>query len=55
MRESIAQAWRRWRIWRYRDRELAEQRVDRDAAEHIDRLEQGIDDTPHFGGVANGQ
>jgi hypothetical protein len=50
MRESIAQAWRRWRIWRYRGRQLAERRVDRDAAEHIDRLEHGIDDAPRAGG-----
>jgi len=44
--------WRRWAIWRYRDRQAADERVDRTSAEHIERLENGIKDAPRGPGAA---
>jgi hypothetical protein len=33
-------------MWRYDDRQSADARIDRRAGEHIERLEQGIKDSP---------
>jgi hypothetical protein len=42
----MSAAWRRWLIWRYRDRQATDVQADRVAAEHIERLEHGIKDSP---------
>jgi hypothetical protein len=52
MTNWAAAMWRRWSIWRYRDRQAAEERVDRRSAEHIERLENGIKDSPRGPGAA---
>ena len=52
MTNRVSAAWRRFLIWRYRDRQQADQRVDRRSAEHIERLENGIKDSPRGPGAA---
>ena len=46
MANWVSSAWQRWRVKRYRKRQVTYLRTDRGAQEHIERLEQGIRDSP---------